>query len=1032
LIPGLVQKSVRHRSTTMLVWFGLLVGAGMIAVNLKLDALPDITSNQVQIITRAPGFTPEEVETLVTRRIEAALGGLPGLASHRSVSRESISSVIAVFGDDVDPWFARQLVAERLNTVELPEGPGTPELGPPTGGLGEIYHFSLSSPMRTGPELLELATWRVAPLLRRVADVVEINTWGGHQRTFEVRARPEALARYHLSYADLAERTGEQIGNAPGGAVEAGPRQSMLRARHRPTSTLELGATPIPVGGEGADRQALPLAQLAHIVEGAAPRLGAATSNGKGEVVYVMVQMLSHANARETVTRIREVMPAVKDVLPDDVEVQLIYDRAVLVDHTLDTISLNMIEGGALVVIVLLVMLGSLKAGLLVALIIPLAMLGGAALMTLLGIPGNLMSLGAIDFGLLVDGGVVMVEHVFADAEHRQKLPDRLEIERSTAAVGRPVFFSVLVIMLVYMPVLSLEGVDGKMFEPMAMAVVLALGVALVLSLTLVPALVPSAMPTRVEKLREPWVVRKWLKLHAAILGQVARGPALVFAIFIATMVFGYWRFQALGLEFVPQLDEGDLVIQTTRHPDIHLDRAVSENLKLEQTLLTFPEVERVVSRIGSPAVATDLMGLDQADIFVGLKPRSEWRPGLTRDALIASMEAALVALSPETELAFTQPIQMRFNELIGGSPTDVVINIFGEDLPVLDHLGASIVKALEGTTGIEDLRMLAPPAVELLEVTPRPDDCARHGLSAADVMSAVRAIRLGLPIASTRIGPVEVPIVLTAGDAITIAATEALVLPTHDGLLVPLTAVADVHTIATPGVIQHDNGFRRLLVGFNVRGAELGTVVADARARIADRVPMPDGFRIEWGGQVASLEAATARLGVVIPIVLGLIALTLYFAFHRVRPVLIVLTHVPFACVGGIVALELRDLPLSLSAAIGFIALSGIAVMNGVVLITEVLHLERRGHDRRSAGLTGARLRARPVLMTALVAALGFVPMMLSHGIGAEVQRPLATVVVGGLLTSTLLTLFILPTLYPFLGRRSAVTAAPAADDSH
>ena len=729
MIKEIAKLSVRRRTATIILWIVVIAASAWTARGLKLDALPDITSNQVQILTRAPGFTPEEVETLITRRVEAALGGIPGLQSHRSTSRDSISSVVAVFDDDVDPWFARQLVNERVASVDLPEGIGAPELGPPTGGLGEIYHFSLSSNLRTDAELLELVNLRVVPLLRRVPNVVEVNSWGGRQRTFEFRAHPEALSPHKLTISALVAKMQAQIGAVPGGALTSGGRRVLLRGRYRPESAHALGRTPIQVAGPGELPVTVPLDALGEVIEGGIPRTGAATSNGQGEVVYVMVQMLSHANARETVSKIRETMPTLAEVLPADVTLQLIYDRAELVDHTLETISHNMLEGGALVIVVLLIMLGSLRAGLLVALLIPLSMLGGAALMTLMGIPGNLMSLGAIDFGLLVDGGVVMVEHVFADAERRAahgEAMTKADVGRSTGSVARPVFFSVLVIMLVYIPILSLEGVDGKMFEPMAMAVVLALGVALALSLTLIPALIPMVLPKDPAKLKEPWVVRKWLKLHGAILGPMARAPYLVLIVFIATIAFGVWRFQAIGVEFIPQLDEGDLVLQTQRAPDIDIAQAVIDNTALEKALLAFPEVTRIVSRIGSPAVATDLMGIDQADIFIGLKPHDEWRPGLTREALIRAMEETLLALSPTTELAFTQPIQMRFNELIGGSPTDVVINVFGEDLPTLDRLGAEIVTAMAGLAGVEDLRVLAPPGVELIEVTPRAIDCAR------------------------------------------------------------------------------------------------------------------------------------------------------------------------------------------------------------------------------------------------------------------------------------------------------------------
>lgn len=1034
MISQLVEASVRHRGRVLALTAVLAIIAGVVAWRLELDALPDITTNQVLVLTRAPGLTPEEVERLVTRPIETALGGIPGLVEHRSLSRYGISSVTAVFEDGVDVYRARQGVQERLNGLasRLPPGVDAPELGPLTGGLGEIFHFTLGSPIRTPAELRELAELRVAPLLRSVPGVVEVNSWGGQQRTLEVRADAAKLAARGLTLSDVRDALEGASGAVPGASLPAGERQVLVRAVARPPGATELGGAILRTPSGATVR----VSDVAEVIPGALPRIGTATANGRGETVYVMVQMLRGANALDVVEAIHARLPDVKAALPGDVRVDLVYDRGVLVRGTLRTVAKNLAEGGLLVMVVLLALLGSFRAGLLVASAIPLSMLGASMGMVLLGIPGNLMSLGAIDFGLLVDGAVVMVEGVFHHMGHARHGVAGEEWRRKvgsvTASMSRPVFFSVLIIMLVYVPVLSLTGVDGKMFRPMALTVVLALATSLVLSLTFIPAAASLVLRPQDIPEREPWLVRFVERVYRPLLERALRHPAWVATSAAALLALGLFLYMRAGTEFAPQLSEGDLVVQTTRTGDIGLEAAAREAGRLESALLGHvPEVTQVVSRVGSPAVATDIMGLEQADVFVALKPREHWRPGLTPETLVEDMQRALEAHAPGGEPAFTQPIQMRFNELLGGSVTDVAVSLYGEDLGELRRLAEAVAARVETVKGAVDVRVLAPPEVSLLEVEPRPLDVARAGFTVKQVLEAVQAVRTGLEVGATFDGAVRVPLVLRLGAGAEAFSLESLPLPTSSGGVVPLSRVADVRLTAAPVLVSRQDGQRRLVVGFNVRGADLGTVVEGARALVSSDVRLPDGYRLVWGGQYETLTAATRRLSLVIPAVGVLIVTVLVVAFGRLRPALIIFTHVPFACVGGVMALTLRGMPVSISAAIGFIALSGIAVLNGVVWVSRLLHHEAEGLPVRDAVRLTASERLRPVVMTALVAALGFVPMMLAHGVGAEVQRPLATVVVGGLVTSTLLTLGVLPSLYPWLSRRRASAAPlPAAPE--
>ncbi len=1025
MIRRLVEFSVDSAKGVVAVTLLLATIAGVFAARLRLDALPDLTNNQVVVLARAPGFTPEEVERLVMRPLEVAIGGAPGLEEQRSVARYGLGAVTLVFDDGVPVYLARQLVTERLVTVALPPSVSV-ELAPVTGGLGEIFQFTLSSDARSLAELQELVQLRVAPLLKSLPGVVEVNSWGGAQRTFDITADAKKLSQRELTLRELETALQAATGTVAGSALPSGEGQVLLRAQALPLTpeALNLAIVARAPQAEGPPRITR-VADVATTSEGETVRIGAATRNGHGETVYVMAQMLRGANALEVMRAIHDAMPRVRAALPSDVRLDVVYDRSVLVNGTLRTVAKNLLEGGLLVMAVLLLSLGSLRAGLLVASAIPLSMLFATAALSLLDVPGNLMSLGAVDFGLLVDGAVVMVESLFhalalLPPEQRAAQNFKALTREVSGHVARPVFFSVLIILLVYVPVLTLTGSDGKLFRPMALTVVFALFAALILSLTFIPAAASLLLRARDLPAREPLFVRALERVYPPFLNWWAARPAWVGGIAIIGLLLGGALVLRTGTEFTPQITEGDLVMQTVQRADISLAGSVDAALTLEKTLLgAAPEVKHVSSRIGSPAIATDLMGLEQTDVMIQLAPRDEWRRGLTLEALITELDAAVDRVQPELERDFTQPMQMRFNELLCGSVSDVAVSVYGEDLRELSRTAIRVKEVIAREPGAEDVRVLAPPSVPLMTVQPRALDAAQAGLDASEVLGAIEALRQGRDVGFTWRGPVRVPLKLKLAGVDEASALEALSLPTPGGGLVPLSRVATLVSEDAPGQVNRRNGARRLLVGFNVRGADLGTVVTHAQRAIAKSLTLPPGIRLEWGGQYESLQAATRRLAIVIPLVLVLIVAVLLAAFRSPRAVAVIFSHVPFAAVGGLVALALRGMPISLPAAIGFIALAGVAVLNGVVLLSRVVELEATGLSAKEAALTAAHGRVRPVLMTALVAGFGFIPMMLAQGPGAEAQRPLATVVVGGLVSSTLLTLVVLPTLYRFFARR-------------
>jgi len=1031
MIEALVRWSVLHRRLVVGIVFAAAMAGAFAGFQLRFDALPDVTGKQVIVLTKAPGLTPEEVERLVTRPIEMSVGGLPRSKGQRSISRYGLSSVTVLFEADTNLLQARQLVQERLLSVagSMPPGVEPPSLGPLTGGLGEIYQFTVSSPTRTPAELLELVQFRVSPLLRAVPGVVEVNSWGGERRTMDVVGDPARMAQHRITLAQLTDATRRATGYAAGATLAAGKSGVLLRGVAWPELPADLAASVVDVREAGAP---IRIGNVADVVESAAPRIGAATTDGRGETVYVMVQMLLEANALEVLERVKAQMPQVRKALPDDVAIRVVYDRSELVHATLRTVFANLLEGGLLVVVVLFLLLGSFRAGALVASVIPLSMLGAVMGMVLLDVPGNLMSLGALDFGLLVDGAVVMVETIFHSVHERGgRIEDR--IEETTTRMARPVFFSVLIIILVYVPILSLTGVEGKMFRPMALTVLLALLSSLVLSLTYVPAMSRLILREKDVPARAPFVVRWASRHYAPLLAWAIRRPTWVAGSAAMLLALGAALGALAGVAFVPQLDEGDLVLQTTRDADIRAEGAVHDSTAMETAILAaVPEVRHIASRIGSPEIATDIMGLEQADVFVDLAPRDEWREGVTRDQIIDAIDEAIAGSAPADEVAFTQPIQMRFNELVGGSVTDVTLSIFGEDLGALYAFASEVATALREVEGAEDVRVLAPPSVGLLEVTPLPLEASRVGFGSDEVLAHVRAAVAGIEAGTTYDGPVQIPVRVRLATSTNALSFDRFSMPTAEGTLVAISQVSKVSRERGPALVSREMAQRRVVVGLNVRGRDLGSVVTDAKARIGGlATPVPEGARLVWGGQYESLESAKRRLNLIIPAVLGLILALLLMLFRSLQPALLILLNVPFAAVGGIVALSMRGLPISVSALVGFIALSGIAVLNGVVLVSALMRELEEDVEIVEAIRRAATSRLRPVLMTALVAALGFVPMMLATGVGAEVQRPLATVVVGGLVTSTFLTLVILPAIVPPVFRWSMRAIAKRRPES-
>jgi len=1014
----LIEWALANRLFVLLLVV-ILVASGLFAMNrLPIDAVPDVTNVQVQIVTASPALGPVEVEQYLTYPVEAAMSGLPDVTELRSISRYGISSVTVVFEDGTPLFFARQLVQERLPEAreKIPPGFGSPEMIPPITGLGEIFHFTVQGDGYSPMELRNVLDWQIAFRLRQVPGVVEVNAWGGLAKQFQAEVFPEKLVAHGIALADVfeaVEKNNAMVGSA---YLERGREQLLIRGEGLISSIRDLEEVVVSV------REGTPIRvrEVARVIEGAMPRRGAATRDGAGETVIGLVQMLAGENALEVTQRVKKRLSAIEKDLPPGVTIKPYYDRAELVRRSIRTVITNLTEGGLLVVIVLLLLLGNLRGGLIVAAAIPLSMLFAFCGMLVGGISGNLMSLGAIDFGLIVDGSVVMVENIVRRLAGREKEQGSISdtVRRAAVEVGRPVTFAVAIIIIVYLPILTLTGTEGRMFRPMAWTVVFALAGSLLLSLTVMPVLASLAFRKGVAA-RETRIIGFLKRLYRPTLSWAFRLRGLVVSVALAAVIGAGALFLVLGGEFLPTLDEGDVVIQTLRLQSSSMTHSVEAGLDVERVLGEFPEVEQVVTRIGSPEVATDVMGIELSDVFVILKPKRAWTTERTKEELVEAMAETLEHRIPGMGFSFTQPIEMRFNELIAGVRSDVAVSVFGDDLDVLERLGGEIAGLLRRVPGAADVRADQIQGLPVLRIVLDHARAARYGIPVDDVLGAVEAIRAGRIVGVVMDGVRRYDIVVKFALPLQadLDAIRNLPVMDPDGHPVPLAQLAELRVEEGPAQISREFGQRRLNVEANVRGRDLESFVREARAVLDADLEKPDGYYLEWGGAFEQLERGRSRLLVVVPIALFAIFALLYAAFGSVRSALLIFTGVPLAAVGGVLALWIRGIPFSISAGVGFIALFGVAVLNGVVMVSAIRRLESEGHELRQAVERGALERLRPVLMTALVASLGFVPMALSTSAGAEVQRPLATVVIGGLISSTLLTLVVLPTLYAWVG---------------
>ena len=1032
-----VTLALRYRFMTLLATV-LLVVFGLAALNrLPIDAVPDITPNQVLVLTRAPSLSPVEVEQFLTFPVEVAMSGLPGIERVQSVSKPGLSYVAIYFREDVDPYFARRLVMERLPQAResIPGGLGVPEMGPIATGLGEIYQFRVSGKDHSLMDLRSILDWQIAPTLRTVPGIVEVNAHGGELKTYEVQLDSDKLMSYRIPLNRVLEALERNNANAGGAYLERVEQQSLIRGEALIGSLQDIES--IVIGSSPTGTPVL-IRNVAEVRFAPMVRQGFATQDAKGEIVVGVAMMLIGENSRTVAGRVKDRLAAIGRTLPPGVRIEEIYDRTDLVRRTIATVSRNLVEGGLLVVAVLLLLLGSLKGGLIVAVAIPLSMLAAFVGMAQANISGNLMSLGAIDFGLIVDGSVVMIENILRRFHHRPDGEGPLETARIAGGeVARPIFFGVLIIGLVYIPVLTLGGVEGKMFRPMAATVLFALLASLIIALTLMPVLA-SYVFRRGAKENETRLMRAFSRGYAPALRGALRRPlatagvaALIFMLSLAIAPF-------LGAEFIPSLDEGSIVVMMYRLPGISLKESLHGNEIIESVLHQFPEVDRVVSRTGRPEVATDPMAIDQSDVYVFLKPVSQWPKRRSKDNLIAAMKERLEKEAPGAGYSFSQPIQMRMQELMeAGIRSDIGVKLYGSDLDTLRRKADQVAAAIRTVRGAGDIRAERVAGLPYTRIQVRREAIARHGLDAAAVLDTVEAIggkAAGQVVEGNQRFTLQVrwaPFQRATPEQI-----RNLKVGDADGHFIPLAQLADVIDEEGPAQISRENGRRRVSVEVNVRDRDIGSFVSEARELVERRVEMPAGYAIEWGGKFEQLESAAGRLAVATPLALMLIFALLYFHFGAALPALLIFLNIPLAATGGIFALAVRGMPFSISAGIGFIALFGIAVLNGIVLLTYISQLRQSGVSLEEAVRRGASTRLRPVLMTALVASLGFAPMALSQGAGAEVQRPLATVVMGGLAASTLLTLLVLPSVYLWLERRRSTSCPdseqhPASIDS-
>ena len=1013
----------------------LVLGMGIFSYQkLPIDAVPDITNVQVQINTQASGYSPLETEQRITFVVETALAGLPDLSYTRSLSRYGLSQVTAVFDEGTDLYFARNLINTRLGAIksQLPEGL-EPEMGPIATGLGEIYMYTLrakQNAMQKNGEpydamaLREIHDWIVKPQLALVKGITEVNAIGGYVKQYHVNPEPQKMLNFDIGLSDIHRALEQNNTNQGAGFVERNGQQILVRSQGQLQTLSDIENVVI----KRINTVPVAVKDIGSVAIGKELRTGAATQEGE-ETVLGTAMMLVGENSRAVAQSVAKKVTDIQSSLPDGIVIEPVYDRTLLVDKAIDTVQKNLVEGALLVIVILFILLGNIRAALITAAVIPLAMLATITGMVNTGVSANLMSLGALDFGLIVDGAVIIVENCIRRLSESQKrtggvlpLKGRLELVfQATNEVIRPSLFGVLIITVVYIPLFSLTGVEGKMFQPMAATVIMALIAAMLFSITIVPAAVAMFMAGKVSE-KESFIIVAAKSAYRPIINLALKLRWIVLVGSVVLVVGSLWLATRLGSEFVPQLDEGDIALHAMRIPGTGIEQAVAMQKTLESTLMEYEQVLTVFAKTGTAEVATDAMPPNVTDTFVMLKPRAQWPdPDLSKAEFVETLERDLQAVTGNN-YEFTQPIQMRFNELISGVRADLGIKVFGDDLTTLVASANDILTVLQSIDGVADARLEQVDDIPIFTINPKPVELARYGLDVADLQewlaSAIGGNTAGLIFEGDR--RFELLVRFDEGIRTDLDAIGSTPIITSDGEFVPLSEVATLGYSSVPNQISRENGKRRVVVTANVRERDLGSFVDEAKIKITEQVALPAGYWLDYGGTFEQLESASQRLSIVVPATLFLILVLLVVVFGSFRDALIIFTGVPLALTGGVFALWMRDMPLSISAGVGFIALSGIAVLNGLVMLSFIKQRVLETGDLINSIVDGAITRLRPVLMTALVASLGFIPMALNVGTGAEVQRPLATVVIGGIISSTILTLVVLPILYRMMHSKS------------
>ena len=1029
MLNAIITWSLTHRFLVIILTL-VLIGSGMYTVfHLPVDAFPDTTPAQVQINTTALALSPLEIEQQITFPVERAIAGLPDLEEVRSISKFGLSQVAVTFRDGTDIYFARQLIMERLQTVELPAGIDRPEMGPVATGLGEIYHYVLSSRNHSLQELTTLHDWVIKPRLQSVPGVAEVNTWGGERKQYQVLVEPTRLIKFDLTLDDVFAALARNNLNVGGGYLVQAGELHLVQGISLTTNIQQIENIVIAAH----DGVPVKIRDIGEVREGHEIRRGATTAYGEGEVVLGLGFMLMGENSHEVTSRLRQRMAEIAQTLPAGVEVRPVYERTDLVDQVLETVQKNLLEGAILVIAVLFIFLGNLRAGLIVASAIPLSMMIATQGMIRFGIAGSLMSLGAIDFGLIVDSSVIMVENSVRRLGDPQRRGSVLDTVREAAIeVRKPTMYGELIIAIVFLPVLALEGIEGKLFRPMALTLMFALAGSLVLSLTLMPVLASYALRGGVGRGENRMV--RWLKrVYQPVVHFAVTRRRLILVGTLVLLTGGALLATTIGSEFIPRLSEGGIVINAVRLAGASLEESVRYSTQIEKVILAkYPdEVRDVWSRTGTAQVATDPMGIELTDVFMTLYPRQQWTRAPTQDELVELMNEELAGL-PGMRIVFTQPIEMRLNEIIAGIRTDVGVKIFGDDLEVLREVAARVGEVLSTIPGNADVYVEQITGQPMVEIHVDQDAIARHGVSAKHVLELVEALG-GVKVGEIREDLLRFDLVVRLPERFRpdLELVRRILVSTASGAQIPLEQLARLEQVEGPSTITREWQRRRIVVQCNVRGRDLGGFVAEARRKIQDEVDLPAGYFVTFAGQFEHMERARLRLAIVVPVALMLIMFLLYSSTHSWRDALIIFTAAPFATFGGVVALWLRGMPYTVSAGIGFVAVSGVAMLAGLVMVSTMRRLLEEGRTLDEAIEQSALMRLRPILMTTLVAAVGFVPMAINTGVGAEVQRPLATVVIGGVLSANALTLVVLPAIYRIFGRDEVKNAAGRVETS-